>query len=78
MPTVAQILTNRDDGRPPARYLTGTVTGISGTLAAVTVTGGASIKALVPLDVPAAAGSVVLVLVAPSACVILARLSQGA
>lgn len=75
MPTVAQILTNRDDDRLPARHLTGTVTAVSAARADITLTlGGASVPAAVPVDIPVAVGDVVLVLLTGSVSCILARL----
>jgi hypothetical protein len=77
MPTVAQVLqaaSGGDNDRPP-RFWTGTVRSINGKTARVAITpGGAVLTAAVPLDVPAVAGSRVVVLDAPHCTIVLGRL----
>ncbi|MBS2533868.1 hypothetical protein KGQ20_13930 [Catenulispora sp. NF23] len=78
MPTVAQILkaASSGDNDRAARFWTGTVQSISKRTARVVITpGGAVLTAAVPLDVPAAAGSRVVVLDAPHCTIVLGRLS---
>jgi hypothetical protein len=75
VPTVAQLLNAAQTPERPGRWFLARVSSVTGRTATVTLMpGDAETTAQVPLDINPTSGQTVLLLVAPAANVILARL----
>lgn len=79
MSSVAQILTSRAAHQPVPRILLGTVYALEQRKVGVILDpGGAKTTVLLPLDIPALIGDRVVVMIHPTARIVLARLENAA